>query len=92
MAHHLTTLHTVFHLMDSLTLGMDLALGDEDVVVGVEVVAVAQKVDVATREERSVTVIQLIQLQRPILEKFLLGHHFYMLLEKVLPHYLDLWG
>ena len=64
---------------------MDLAHGDEeDMVVGEEVVVVAvQKLNAATVEERSVTVMQL----SPIQVKFLLGHHFFMLWEKVLPHF-----
>ena len=84
---HHTTPHMVHHLMEShpfnLTLDMDLAHGDEeDVVVEEEVVVVAaQKLNAATVEERSVTVIQ----QNPIQVKFLLGHHFFMLWEKVLP-------
>lgn len=86
MAHHHTTPHMVHHLMEShlftLTLDMDLAHGGEDVVVGEEVVVVAaQKLDAATMEERSVTV-----MQTPIQVKFLLGHHFFMPWEKVLPH------
>ena len=56
---------------------MDLAHGDEeDVVVEEEVVVVAaQKLNAATVEERSVTVIQL----SPIQVKFLSDHHFFML-------------
>ena len=79
---HHTTPHMVHHLMESphpfiLTLDMDLAHGDEeDVVVEEEVVVVAaQKLNAATVEERSVTVIQL----SPIQVKFLSDHHFFML-------------
>ena len=91
MAHHHITPHMVHHLMEShpftLTLDMDLALGDEeDVVVGQEVevdeVDAAQKLNAATVEERSVTVMQ----QTPIQVKSLWGHHFFMLWERVLPH------
>lgn len=54
-----------------------MAHGDEeDVVVEEEVVVVAaQKLNVATVEERSVTVIQ----PSPIQVKFLSDHHFFML-------------
>jgi len=88
MDHHHTTLHMVHLPMEShpftLTLDMDLAHGGEEgvVVEGEAVVVAAQKLNAATVEERSVTVIQ----QRPIQVKFLLGHHFFMLWEKVLPH------
>ena len=68
--------------LSTLTLDRDLAHGGKDVVVGEEVVVVAaQKVDAATVEERSVTV-----MQNPIQVKFLSGHHFFMPWEKVLHH------
>lgn len=88
MANHHITPHMAHHLMEShpftLTLDMDLALGDEeDVVVRQEVeVDAAQKLNAATVEERSVTVMQ----QTPIQVKFPWGHHFFMLWERVLPH------
>lgn len=93
MVYHHTTLHMVFHPMLShqfkLILGVDLALGDVDVAAREVVVVVEEAADVATMEERSVTVIQ-----RPIPVRFLqvrclLDHPFFMQSGKALLHSLD---
>ena len=99
MAIHLTTPHMLIHLTTplmvlllmeflpfSMTLDEDLVHGDVDLAVGGAVVVVPRLGAVVTMEERSV-----IAIQRPTLMRSLWGHPFFMLLERLLPHFLGHW-
>lgn len=88
--HHTTPLMVLLLLMEflpiNLTLDVDLAHGDVDLAAEGAVVVVAKPEAVATAEERNV-----IAIQRPTLERFLLDRPFFMPLERRLRHFLGLW-